>query len=64
MLLLQIFFSIPTETARASSVSDPHLLYANLDPAVLVNVVPDLDSYPTLKMNADQDPGEMLSTIF
>jgi hypothetical protein len=64
MLLLRIFFPITTETARASSVSDQHSLFADpyLDAAFLVNA----DPYPALKMKTDldPDPGEMLSNIF
>jgi hypothetical protein len=42
------------KTARASSVSDPHSLYA------------DPDLYPALRMNMDPDleQGEMLPNIF
>jgi hypothetical protein len=46
------------KTARASSVSDPHSLYVDLDPAFLENA----DPYPylALRMNTDPDLGEML----
>jgi hypothetical protein len=37
-------YSIPTEIARTSSVSDPHSLHMDLDPAFLVNADPDLYS--------------------
>jgi hypothetical protein len=50
---------IPTETARASSVSDPHSLYADPSLAFLVNADPD--PCPALERNAGPDPdlGEM-----
>jgi hypothetical protein len=42
------------------SVSDLHPLFADPDPAFLVNANPDL----ALKMNLDPDSGEVLANIF
>jgi hypothetical protein len=38
---LNVFFFITKEAARTSSVTDPHSLYADPDPAFLVNADPD-----------------------
>jgi hypothetical protein len=55
-------FCHSNDTVRTSSVSDPHSLYADPDPAFLVNADPDPN--PALNLNADPDPGEMLPNIF